>query len=237
MHLRPLALICASLAAFAADDADPVNDLRFGVSILQAPTISERVSPPGNAPGANYDWEDPKEWHLRYEASYVQGMSTRGRPASGFTWMVGAFYNDADITPGGYTTGTGVSTDNTRDDIQLSLRQFGTSVGVGYSSAPSATSLGSWHWELMPVGRLGWATADTVTPGFTSTKHSDSNWFWEGGARAAVVLADAGWILGLHVGWDYSIAYVDIDMGSTGQSRLTILRNGAQAGAEIGFRF
>lgn len=237
MHLRPLALLCASLATIAAEDADPVNDLRFGVSVLQAPTIQERVTSPGGSPGANYDWDDLKKWNLRYEAAYTQGMSTRGRPAGGFAWMVGAFYNDADITPGGYTTGTGVSTGNSRDDIQLKLRQFGTSLGAGYASAPSATDIGSWHWELMPVGRVGWATADTVTPGFTSKKHSGSDWFWEGGVRAGVVLADSGWVLGLHVGWDYGLARIDVDMGSTGSSRLTIIRNGAEAGADIGFRF
>ena len=235
MQLRPLVLLCAASAIFA-EDSDPLNDLRLGITIQQAPSIQERVTAPSGE-AASYTWEDAQAWNMRYELMYLQGMSRRGRGLGGLLWGAGLFYGSSDTTPDSYSTSGGIDSENSRSDIELTYREVGLSLGFGYASAPIGTEMGAFNWELMPVVGGGWAFAETVTPGFTSTMKSDSNYFWEGGVRATVALADDGWLAALHIGYLYGKAEFDIGMGNAGDSRLVAIRNGLEAGLHLGFRF
>lgn len=236
MRLSVLVPLCAAALGVAAEDTSPLNDIRVGVSILLPPTVQERITAPGGT-GASYEWDGFKRFNLRYEAMYLQGMSRRGRGVGGFTWGVGALYGDTNITPDTYNTGNGISTSNSRSDLTLHYKQYGIALAAGYASAPSVSDLGAVTWELLPIVRTGLAKADSVTPGFTTEKQSGSAYFWESGLRGGVSLADGGWILGLHLGWVYGKSKIDIGMGAVGDSQLLIVRNGPEAGLELGARF
>ena len=98
MRLRLIVLCAAALPAMAAE-LGPVSDLRFGVTVQMSPTVTENISSPGAA-SKNYGWEDGKFWGLRYDVSYYEGMSRRGRALAGFLWGAGISYGGANITPG-----------------------------------------------------------------------------------------------------------------------------------------
>ncbi len=235
MRLGMLLFALATAVPGVAADTDPINDIRVGVSVLTAPSIQERVTAPSGT-GANYDWSDQRRLNLRFEAMYLQGMSRRGRGIGGFIWGVGALYGNADVTPGSYDTAGG-SFDNTRSDLGLRYREYGLALAAGVATAPSQTSLGSLTWELLPVVRGGLAKLDTVTPGFTSRVESDSAWFYEGGVRGGLVLADNNFLLGLHLGYVYGKSRFSIGMGSVGDSEVLVVRKGPEAGLDVGVRF
>ncbi len=234
MRLRLLLCLAAAIPA-AAETIDPVNDLRFGVAVQMAPKVSENITP-ASGEAKRYNWEDGKAWGLRYDVMYVQGMSQRGRPASGFLWAVGASYGSTDITPGKYDTG-GASSDNTREDVTLKYRQYGVTGGVGWASMPTDTEIGDLNWEILAIGRGGLCHAQTVAPGLSGERGEDDGRFWEAGATAGLVVTDSGWIFGLYVGWLYGRGSVHIDLPNDSTSSLRITRNGAEAGAQLGFRF
>lgn len=213
-----------------------MNDIRVGVSVLRPPSVQERVTAP-NGTAASYTWNDLGSWNLRFEALYLQGMSRRGRGLGGFVWGVGALYGDAKTTPDSYSTGNGITTSNTRSDLELHYHEYGLSLVAGLATAPIPYEVGSLTWELLPIGRFGIARADTVTPGFSTSVASGQSWFWEGGVRGGVTVVDNGWTIGLHLGWLYGKSTFNIGLGSTGESRLLIVRNGPEAGLEIGLRF
>lgn len=236
MHLRLLLPLCAAMSWVAAEDSDPLNDLRFEVSLMAPPKIQERVTAPDGT-GASYTWNDLGRFNLRYEVMYLQGMSRRGRGLGGFVWGLGAIYGSTDITPGNYSTSNGLTSNNSRDDLTLKFKEYGLSLAGGLATAPRKTDMGAVTWEILPIGRFGMTTADTVTPGFTTDVSSGRSTFWEGELRGAVTLADNGWLIALHAGWVYSKSKFDIDLGSTGTSQLQINRNGPEVGLEIGFRY
>ena len=236
-HLVPLVLFALPAGgALGAAELFPINDLRFGVTLAQQVRMNERITAPSGA-AASYTWDDPKSWQLRYEVTYVQGMSRRGRPLPGFVWGLGAIYTNADITPGGYSTSSGVGSSNSRHDINLAYREYGLTALAGYATMPASTSLGLIDWEILPLVRGGLATAQTVTPGFTAERKSGRAPFWEAGLRTGLALADEGWLLDLHVDYTYGVARFDIGMGDSGDSKLTVIRRGFGAGADLGIRF
>ncbi len=213
-----------------AETIDPINDLRFGATIQMAPTVSEEID------GKRYNWKGGKVWGLRYDALYVQGMSRRGRPLAGFIWATGLSYGETNITPGSFDTGSGEST-NTRDDITLKYKQYGVALGGGWATVPSPTELGDFHWEILAIGRGGYATAQTIAPGLRATRGDGGHAYSEAGAQAGFELCDEHWIFGMHVGWLYGKTTIPIDLPDNIRSDLTIIRNGAELGANIGFRF
>ena len=234
MRLRFALCLAATLPAWA-ENFDPVDDLRFGITIQQAPTISEVITPAGGA-GKNYNWKGGKSFGTRYDVEYDQGMSRRQRAQPGFLWSVGVSYSNNDITPDSYDTGSGTAT-NTREDLQLEYRQYGLMGGVGWATMPAGTSLGTYHFEASLLGRGGWATADTTSPGLTPEVGSGSGLYWEAGARGGVVLCDEHWLLALSLGWLYGNNTLDVDLPGGYSSKMTIIRNGAEGALQIGYRF
>lgn len=234
MRLRFAICLAAALPA-AAENYDPVNDLRLGVTIQQSPTISEVITPSGGA-GKNYNWEGGKRFGLRYDVEYDQGMSRRGRALPGFLWSVGVSYSNTTITPGAYDTGGG-SSSNSREDQGLSYRQYGLMGGIGWATMPTATSMGSYHFEASLLGRGGWSIAQSTSPGLTPEIGEGSAPYWEAGGRGGVVVCDEHWLLAVTLGWLYGRNKVDIDLPGGYSSQMTIIRNGAEAALQIGFRF
>lgn len=229
-------LVVLSAAYAGAADSDPIDDVRVGVSAMLAPSIQERISAP-DGKAANYDWKDLRSIETRFELMYLQGMSRRHRGLGGFVWGVGAVYGSNDITPGAYHTDAGGTTDNSRSDLSLRLREYGISVAAGLATAPQTTSMGALTWELLPILRGGFATAESVTPGFDTQVESGRSYFYEGELRGGVTLSDSNWLIGLHVGYLFSRAHFKIDMDDAGSSSLLIIRNGPTAGLDIGLRF
>lgn len=218
MRLRFAICLAAALPA-AAENFDPINDLRFGVTVQQAPKISEVITPSGGA-GKNYNWEGGKRFGLRYDVEYDQGMSRRQRALPGFLWSVGISYSNNTITPDSYDTGGGSST-NTREDQTLSYRQYGLMGGLGWATMPTATSMGSYHFEISAIGRGGWSIAQSTSPGLAPEIGEGSDFFWEGGGRGAVVLSDERWLIGLTLGWLYGRNKVSIDLpGEIGRAHV-----------------
>ncbi len=234
MRLRLIVLCAAALPAMAAE-LGPVSDLRLGVTVQMSPTVTENVSSPGNA-SKNYGWEDGKIWGLRYDISYYEGMSRRGRALAGFLWGAGISFADTDITPDAYDTGSGTY-DNSRTDLTLHYRQYGVMGAVGWGSMPSINSLGELHWEALAVGRGGYATAQTINPGVDPTASTGNGAFWEMGPQASVVLCDDSYLVALNLAWLYGQSKIDISEPDNYESQLTILRNGLEAGLMVGYRF
>jgi len=234
MRLR-FVLCCAVALPAAAENFEPINDFRLGVTVQQALTISEVITP-SDGSGKNYNWEGGKKFGLRYEVEYDQGMSRRGRALPGFLWSVGASYSNANITPDSYATGSGSST-NTREDQSLSYRQYGLMGGLGWATMQSGTSMGNYHFEASLLGRSGWSIAQSTSPGLTPEIGSGGALFWEAGGRGAVVLCDNRWLLAISLGWLYGHNKVDIDLPDGFTSQMTIIRNGAEGSVHIGYRF
>ena len=234
MRLRFAICLAATLPA-AAENFDPINDLRLGVTVQQAPKISEMITPSGGA-GKNYNWEGGKRFGLRYDVEYDQGMSRRGRALPGFLWSMGVSYSNNDNTPDSYNTGSGSST-NTREDQTLAYHQYGLMGGLGWATMPTGSSIGSYHFEASLIGRGGWATAQSTSPGLTPEIGDGSGLFWEAGGRGGLVLSDDRWLLAITLGWLYGRNKIDVDLPGGYSSQMTIIRNGAEAALQIGYRF
>lgn len=234
MRLRLLLLFAAAVPA-VAEDLGPVDDLRFGVTAQMSPTVTEKLSGPGT-PSKNYGWEDAKAYGIRFDATYYQGMSRRGRALAGFLWAAGLSYGTTDITPQSYDVGGSTYT-NSRDDLTLSYKQYGAMGAVGWSSQPSITELGDLHWEVLAVGRGGYATAQTINPGLNPTVSSGGGEYWEIGPQASYVLCDEHWLAAINLGWLYGQSKINISEPNGFDSELTILRNGLEAGLMVGYRF
>ena len=234
MRLRFALCLAITLPAMA-ENLDPVDDVRVGIAVQQSPTISEVITP-SSGDGKTYNWKGGKSFGTRYDVEYDQGMSRRQRALPGFVWSVGLSYSNNNITPDSYETGSGSST-NTREDLKLAYHQYGLMGGVGWATMPAGTSLGTYHFEFSLLGRGGWSTAQTTSPGLTPEVGSGSGLYWEAGGRGGVVLCDEHWLLAVTLGWLYGLNHIDVDLPGGYSSQMTIIRNGAEGALQIGYRF
>jgi opacity protein-like surface antigen len=227
-------------AAVASDSFAPLDDLRLSVGAVQRPAIDERVAAPdqNGQPGAraNYDWRGHNLAHLRATVSYLSAFDQDPWSASRFVWGLEVFHTQGDITPDSYRTSAG-NFANSRADLELRHREYGTGVVLGWASDQTPTIIGDFHWEVLPYLHGGWATAQTVSPGFTSTREGGGAPFWEVGTRVGLWLHNEQWLSGIELGTIYSEAHIDIDLGSTGTSTVSLIRRGLLAQASIGYRF
>lgn len=229
------ALLAAVVVPLAAETLDPINDLRLGVTIQRAPRISEIITPPAGS-GKNYNWEGNKRWGARYDIEYDRGSSPRHRDLSSLLWTIGLSYADTNITPDSYDYGSG-SSSNTRDDLQLSYRQYGALAGIGWGTPPLQSDLADIHWEISAIGRGGLSVTETASPGLRSGIEKANSPYWEAGARASMVLCDNDWLLSVTIGWLYGRNSVNVNLPNGYSSELLIIRNGIEAGLQTGMRF
>ena len=228
-------IVTMALVSLAAETIEPINDLRIGVTVQMSPTISEVIAPE-TGEAKRYNWEGGKSWGLRYDLLYVHGSAPHGRPQSGLLWAIGGSYGDTKNTPSRYDVGNGTA-DNTRQDIELQYRQYGGTLGLGWASLPTDTELGDFHWEILALGRAGVAKAQTVAPGLRAARGDGDGFYWEAGPTLGMALTSRDWIFGVNVGWTYGRSSIGIDLPSNSTSTLTVIRNGAEGGAQIGYRF
>jgi len=234
MRLRFAICLAAALPA-AAENLDPIDDFRLGITVQQPLTISEVITPSGGT-GKTYNWKGGKRFGTRFDAEYDQGMSRRQRALPGFLWSVGVSYSNNAITPDSYDTGSGTST-NSREDQELNYRQYGLMGGLGWATMPTSTSMGNYHFEISAIGRGGWSTAQSTSPGLTPEIGEGHAPYWEAGGRGGLMLCDEHWLFGITLGWLYGRNKIDIDLPGGYSSQMTIIRNGAEAAVQIGFRF
>ncbi len=236
--MRPILLCLTVLAAAqAVETGSPIDDLRLSVGVVLAPKVNELVS---NASGATTDiaWDDAKRYNLRYSAEYVRGARQRGIGKGGMLWSAGLSYADLDLTPGVYQSG-GSERVNTRPDLELHSKQYWAMGSLGYAARPRYTEFGDWHWEVAGVGRGG--PTMNQTQGYdvfgNAVRKDDWGYGWELGARAGLVYADAGWIIGLSGEWAYGQTRSTFTMPNLDTSDLTITRNGPAVDLAVGWRF
>lgn len=231
----PLLLALASLPAVAI--GGPVDDLRLTVEVMNAPRVKEKVVAP-NENRVVYDWIGIRSIQTRFDIDYVSGRRKGDIGDSGWIWSLGLGYADWNLTPDWYRTNAG-ETANSRQDIDLHGIQIGVNAGIGWASRPRNIEIGDWHWELRPVLRGGVLRAETLGHDLIGNPALSGSWgvFWEAGLRGGVVLADAGWLLGVSLGWDYGRAEVSTDLPNGDTSHLSIIRNGPAVELSAGWRF
>lgn len=236
VHACPL-LICLAALPLAAETIDPVNDLRIGATAMRLPRVEERISGPT---GSNtYDWKNDAALGgvgVRYEIGWWH--ANRLTPGSGWTgeWMVGASFANFDITPDSYDIGS-LNVENRRQDLELDYRQYGLALGYGLATLPTDTEVGDLHWELMPVLRGGFATAETTTTGAEPEIRERRSPWWEAGIEGALVLSEHGWVCELHGGFAYGRFTTTFDLPHGQESDMTITTLAPQLGLRIGGRF
>ena len=233
--MKPLitasALILGSVAG--AVELMPINDLRVGVALGLAPTVTEEVRT--DTTDADYDWSGNQGLTVRYQVDYFNGLSRRGVARPGFIWGLGALYSDTDIRPSSYDQSGGASIPNQRKRLGLQYRQYGASLYAGYATMPHITEYGEWTLEFLPVVRGGYAWSETVD-GANDRTEAGGGTFWEGGAQVGWTLQDKGWLLNVFAGYTYGTAVVPIAI-TGGDSTLTITRSSPEIGLTVGGRF
>ncbi len=231
--------VCSLLTLpLMAEGLDFANDLRFGLTILRGPLVSEDYSNRATGVAGTYDWKNDGligSFGTRLELGWWHANPSFTSSWNGL-WMLGVNATNFNITPDRYDTGSG-SIDNDRQDLKVGYRQYGLAAGYGLATTPEPTDIGTLHYELLPIVRVGTAKAETTTTDRSPSVKSGNGLWWEAALEGALVLADYGWVFDLHAGIAYGRFSTTIDLSSTQESRMTITTLSPLIGLRVGGRF
>jgi len=230
-------LVCLAVVPLAAETIEPINDIRLGVSAMPTPRVSERISDPTTS--STYDWRSdsyPAGVGIRLELGWWHGGDYKVTSSINSLWMVGVNFSAANITPDYYEIGTTTATNN-RLDLGTKFRQYGAAFGYGIATSPTDTEAGDLHWELLPAIRLGYGTADTVSPGADPVVASGHGLWWETGIEGGLVLAANSWVVNPFLGLNYGKFKTSIDLPNATTSDMTITTFAPQIGVRVGGSF
>jgi hypothetical protein len=230
-------LICAVVLPLAAETLEPVRDLRLSISAMPTPMVDEDLS---NASGSStYAWKNngyPGGIGARMELGWWQGGALKATSPITSLWMVGINFSAANITPDSYEIGDATAPNN-RQDLRTQFRQYGIAAGYGLATMPTDTDLGDLHWELLPILRGGYGTADTVSPGLNPTVANGHGLWWEGSLEGGLALTADNWVFNPFIGVAYGKFTTSIDLPNATTSDLTITTFAPLLGVRVGGSF
>ncbi|MBA2482018.1 MAG: hypothetical protein H0V44_15235 [Planctomycetes bacterium] len=214
----------------------PVCDVRLSAGVMQAPSVSERVS--DSAGTATYDWKGTDDLGFTGALYFIGAPEWATTSGGSLLLGTGIAYENFDITPQRYETG-GLSYANARTDIELDHQVWRVDLMIGYGSPMRYTDLGDLHVEVLLVG--GGGLAYTRTQGFSSTstpvRERGIGWTYVVGPRVGAYLCSSHWLCGVHADYLLSHAEVDVDLPNGAKSSLEIDGMGFVAAGDIGYRF
>jgi hypothetical protein len=224
-------LLTAAVAAcaWAADEVASRTDLRLTVEALPTYEISESVSGAGSS--NSYEWKGlPNQvWQVGIEKLWLGerkdwGGAVYGLRVNGATQV---------SKPSGYAVGDAYFS-NTSDE-QVEWRRLGLGLVGGWQTGPMAIEGVRLFGELTFFAEAAgiYATLNNSMDGDSSLGYG-----FEGGVRAALMVAESEWYGGLSVTALAGYAQVELSvMQDTATSTMDMGRSGVGLGVVIGRRF
>lgn len=224
-------LLTATIAAsaWAADEAVQHSDLRVTIEALPTYEISESVSGAGSS--NSYEWKGlPNQvWQVGIEKLWLGERNDWGGVVYGLR-VNGASQVSK---PSGYTVGEAYFS-NTADE-QVEWRRLGVGLVGGWQTGAVAIEGIRLFGELTVFAEAAgiYATLNNSMDGDSSLGYG-----FEGGVRAALMLAESDWYGGLLVTALAGYAQVEFSiMQDTATSTMDMGRSGVGVGVVIGRRF
>ncbi len=207
--------------------------LQASFGAVAAPNVEEDTT--DGIQNTNYEWNGGRESGYQAALTLLMGRGKMG--TGGWQWGAEMVYGHYDITPSGFNTSDGPSSNN--DGGDLTHQTIGVNFLGGYQWGLNDLTEFSGFVEIIPHLGGGVAFAEnevhTLTGGIE--QESGVGWYWEAGVRVGAYITESRFIYGFNVSYAYGSSEVDMDFPGGFSSEMKLTRNGLGIAGVAGYRF